>query len=242
MRPTASCSSCRRRTRRRSRASRTSCSPGRGSSSQPRACPVGDYTRTVLETLGLSAALDNVVSNEDDVKGVAGKVALGEADAGFVYATDVTPVADRVLAVELPDDAQPPIEYQVAVVADSDDEDAAARFRRDAPQAGAGARRSSGPGSSFLRSRRRVRHRRRSAPGRPRRRRRACARSANVTPPSSEIVASRTSSQTSRSVQPTIIGHGSGLCRVAQLIGASGPWKSRTIRSSVISSGALLSR
>ena len=57
--------------------------------------PVGDYTRTVLETLGLSEALDNVVSNEDDVKGVDGKVSLGEADAGFVYATDVTPVADR---------------------------------------------------------------------------------------------------------------------------------------------------
>lgn len=90
--------------------------------------PVGDYTRTVLETLGLAAALDNVVSNEDDVKGVAGKVALGEADAGFVYATDVTPVADRVLAVELPADAQPPIEYQVAVVAGSADKDAAHAF------------------------------------------------------------------------------------------------------------------
>jgi molybdate transport system substrate-binding protein len=90
--------------------------------------PVGDYTRTVLETLGLSKALDNVVSNEDDVKGVTAKVSLGEADAGFVYATDVTPVADRVLAFELPDDAQPPIEYQVAVVADSDDEDGAAEF------------------------------------------------------------------------------------------------------------------
>ena len=50
------------------------------------------------------------------------------------------------------------------------------------------------------------------------------ARSANVTPPSSEMVASRTSSQTSRSVQPTVIGHGSGLCLVAQLIGASWPW------------------
>jgi molybdate transport system substrate-binding protein len=87
--------------------------------------PVGDYTRTVLETLGLSDALANVVSNEDDVKGVAGKVALGEADAGFVYATDVTPVADRVRAIELPDDAQPSIEYQVAVVADSDDADGA---------------------------------------------------------------------------------------------------------------------
>jgi molybdate transport system substrate-binding protein len=90
--------------------------------------PAGDYTRTILETLGLSAALDNVVSNEDDVKGVAGKVALGEADAGFVYATDVTPVADRVFAIELPDGSQPPIEYQVAVVAASDDEDAARAF------------------------------------------------------------------------------------------------------------------
>jgi molybdate transport system substrate-binding protein len=90
--------------------------------------PVGDYTRTVLETLGLSEALDNVVSNEDDVKGVAGKVALGEADAGFVYATDVTPVADRVHAIELPDDAQPPIEYQVAVVSETDQKDEARAF------------------------------------------------------------------------------------------------------------------
>jgi molybdate transport system substrate-binding protein len=90
--------------------------------------PVGDYTRTILDTLGMTAALDNVVSNEDDVKGVAGKVALGEADAGFVYATDVTAVDDRVRAIELPENAQPPIEYQVAVVTASDDPDAARAF------------------------------------------------------------------------------------------------------------------
>jgi molybdate transport system substrate-binding protein len=90
--------------------------------------PVGDYTRTVLETLGLSEALENVVSNEDDVKGVAGKVALGEADAGFVYATDVTPVAGKVRVFELPEGSQPSIEYQVAVVASTDDEDAARAF------------------------------------------------------------------------------------------------------------------
>ena len=90
--------------------------------------PAGEYTRAVLEKLGLSAALENVVSNEDDVKGVAGKVALGEADAGFVYATDVTPVEDRVLAIELPPSAQPPIAYQVAVVTASDDEEAAREF------------------------------------------------------------------------------------------------------------------
>jgi molybdate transport system substrate-binding protein len=90
--------------------------------------PAGDYTRTVLETLGLSAALENVVSNEDDVKGVATKVALGEADAGFVYATDVAPVAGKVRVFELPEGSQPPIEYQVAVVASTDEKDEARAF------------------------------------------------------------------------------------------------------------------
>jgi molybdate transport system substrate-binding protein len=90
--------------------------------------PVGDYTRTVLTDLGLETALDNVVSNEDDVKGVVSKVALGEADAGFVYATDVTPVAEDVEVVEIPPEAQPPVEYQVAVVAGSEQAEAARAF------------------------------------------------------------------------------------------------------------------
>ena len=53
--------------------------------------PVGSYTRTVLRKLGLSSVLAKVVSQESDVKGVVGKVALGQADAGFVYVTDVSP-------------------------------------------------------------------------------------------------------------------------------------------------------
>ena len=58
--------------------------------------PIGDYTRTVLENMGATDVLDQVVSEEDDVKGVVGKVSLGEADAGFVYVTDVKPVEDKV--------------------------------------------------------------------------------------------------------------------------------------------------
>ena len=57
--------------------------------------PIGDYTRKLLANLGLSSALKNVVSEEDDVKLVVAKVALGEADAGFVYRTDVKPVGNR---------------------------------------------------------------------------------------------------------------------------------------------------
>ena len=90
--------------------------------------PVGDYTRTVLGTFGLDAALANVVSNEADVKGVVGKVALGEADAGFVYATDATTAAEDVEVIEIPATAQPPVEYQIAVVADTERRDAAEAF------------------------------------------------------------------------------------------------------------------
>jgi molybdate transport system substrate-binding protein len=79
--------------------------------------PIGAYTRQILDTIGISAdVLKNVVSEETDVKGIVGKVALGEADAGFVYATDARPVAGRVNVMPLPAWAQPPIRYEIAVV------------------------------------------------------------------------------------------------------------------------------
>jgi molybdate transport system substrate-binding protein len=90
--------------------------------------PVGDYTRRALDDLELTASLDNVVSNEDDVKGVVGKVTLGEADAGFVYATDATAAADDVVVIELPEGSQPPIDYQIAVVEGSETKEAAQAF------------------------------------------------------------------------------------------------------------------
>jgi molybdate transport system substrate-binding protein len=93
--------------------------------------PVGDYTREVLQDLELSAALDNVVSNEPDVKAVVSKVSLGEADAGFVYASDAAAAGDDVTVIELPEGSQPPIEYQIAVVEDSENQDAAQTFVDD---------------------------------------------------------------------------------------------------------------
>lgn len=90
--------------------------------------PVGDYTRQVLEDLQLTDALDNVVSNEDDVKGVVGKITLGEGDAGFVYATDAAAAGDDVTVIELPEGSQPPIEYQIAVVTSSENKEAAQTF------------------------------------------------------------------------------------------------------------------
>jgi molybdate transport system substrate-binding protein len=90
--------------------------------------PIGDYTRTVLENIGATDVLDQVVSEEDDVKGVVGKVSLGEADAGFVYVTDVKPVEDKVTAIELPEEAQAVVQYEIAVAKDAPNNDAAHAF------------------------------------------------------------------------------------------------------------------
>ena len=81
--------------------------------------PVGDYTRTVLHNLGADDVLQNVVSNETDVREVVTKVALGEADAGFVYVTDARTVRGKVATIGIRWSAQPIVSYAVAVVRSS---------------------------------------------------------------------------------------------------------------------------
>jgi molybdate transport system substrate-binding protein len=94
-----------------------------------RTVPIGTYTRQILDALGITAEVTrNVVSEETDVKGIVTKVALGEADAGFVYRTDAKPVASRTRSVALPGWAQPAIRYEIAVVKASSRPDAAKAF------------------------------------------------------------------------------------------------------------------
>ena len=81
--------------------------------------PVGDYTRTVLHNLNLDNVLANVVSNETDVREVLAKVALGEADAGFVYTTDARTVKGKVATIGIRWSAQPIVQYAIAVVSSS---------------------------------------------------------------------------------------------------------------------------
>ena len=109
--------------------------------------PVGLYTREVLKRLGLLRVLRKAVSQEPDVKGIVGKLALGEADAGFVYATDVRAASSRLIAIPLPKRSQPTVRYEVAVVKESGNREAALEFvadllstdgRRELRQAGFG--------------------------------------------------------------------------------------------------------
>jgi molybdate transport system substrate-binding protein len=80
--------------------------------------PAGDYARTLLAQHSLSAILDdNRVSSEKDVSSVTAKVALGSADAGFVYRTDARATADRTRAIALP--SQQPARYAICAVHDT---------------------------------------------------------------------------------------------------------------------------
>ena len=81
--------------------------------------PIGSYTRQILANLGLTSALSNVVSNEQNVRDILAKVTLGEADAGLVYVTDAKTVPGKVKTILLPGWAQPHVKYEIAVVKSS---------------------------------------------------------------------------------------------------------------------------
>ncbi len=84
--------------------------------------PVGRYTRALLDAATARYGDDwrarveaRVVSREPNVRLVVTKVAMGEADAAVVYATDVAAV-DGVRAVPVPADLAPVASYHHARV------------------------------------------------------------------------------------------------------------------------------
>ncbi len=91
--------------------------------------PVGSYTLQILKNMNLTAAVTkNVVSQETDVREVLAKVALGEADAGFVYSTDAKTVPGKVKVLKVPAWAQPKVQYGICVVSKSGDKTDAQAF------------------------------------------------------------------------------------------------------------------
>jgi molybdate transport system substrate-binding protein len=92
--------------------------------------PVGSYTLQVLKNMNLTGVLKNVVSRENDVREVLAKVALNEADAGFVYSTDARTVLRKVRVLKIPAWAQPKVQYGICVVSASHNKTAANAFVR----------------------------------------------------------------------------------------------------------------
>jgi len=100
--------------------------------------PVGVYSRQMLDLLSKSAlygpnfssaALKNLVSEETNVRQVALKVGLGEADAGVVYVTDVTPdLKGKVKRLYIPTQYNPIASYPIGTVKGSTQPEAAQAF------------------------------------------------------------------------------------------------------------------
>lgn len=77
--------------------------------------PAGRYTRRLLDREGVTL---DPVSLEADVRAVLAKVALGEADAGIVYTSDVRASDAAVEQVDLPPDRTVVAGYTVALLED----------------------------------------------------------------------------------------------------------------------------
>ncbi|MBP6470432.1 MAG: molybdate ABC transporter substrate-binding protein [Chloroflexi bacterium] len=94
--------------------------------------PVRDYTDQIVGRMPTdfqASFYANLVSEEDNVRQVAAKVALGEADAGIVYTSDVTPeIANRVLQIAVPDAQNVVAVYPIAPLADAPHPAAAQEF------------------------------------------------------------------------------------------------------------------
>jgi molybdate transport system substrate-binding protein len=96
--------------------------------------PVGNYARQSLRKMNALYGTDfaervtaNVVSEEPNVRQVAAKVQLGEADAAIVYATDAI-VTDNTRVIEIPDPVNIVASYPIAVVDGSTQQQLARSF------------------------------------------------------------------------------------------------------------------
>lgn len=100
--------------------------------------PIRSYIDLIIDQLAADAAYGaafserlyaNVVSEEDNVRQTLAKVILGEADAAFVYASDVLPTETRVKILEIPAELQPTVEYPIVVLQRTENMEIAEAFQ-----------------------------------------------------------------------------------------------------------------
>jgi molybdate transport system substrate-binding protein len=94
--------------------------------------PAGHYAEQVLRKMTPAVEQDfsdkvlaNVVSRETDVKAVLAKVALGEADAGFVFSTDAVAAGKKVKVILIRPKWNVIAEYPIATLTSSNNSAAA---------------------------------------------------------------------------------------------------------------------
>ncbi|WP_233355067.1 molybdate ABC transporter substrate-binding protein [Paenibacillus sp. JZ16] len=82
---------------------------------QPDTVPAGEYAKEALQNEGLWDDVESKAVYAKDVTQVLAYVESGNADAGFVYKTDLKSSAKATLALEVDPDKHQPIEYPAAV-------------------------------------------------------------------------------------------------------------------------------
>lgn len=93
---------------------------GRLAIGDPDHVPVGIYTKTALQNMGLWADLATRTARMNNVRATLALVARGEVPLGIVYRTDAR-ISDQVVVVgQIPQHLHPPIVYPAAVVAGRD--------------------------------------------------------------------------------------------------------------------------
>ena len=96
--------------------------------------PAADYARKILGKAAYGGnfeqdVLSNVVSREADVRASVSRVALGDADATFGYASDYTPdVRDRVLVIRIPENLNIIATYPIATLKGAKDPELAQKW------------------------------------------------------------------------------------------------------------------
>jgi molybdate transport system substrate-binding protein len=91
--------------------------------------PVGDYALQIINKLGNDSAygpeykenvLANIISQETNVNYVVTKIALGEADVGFAYLSDITEdLSSKVDKIEIPEEYNIIAEYPMGLLNES---------------------------------------------------------------------------------------------------------------------------
>ena len=98
--------------------------------------PITEYAKKILANANPEyggnfeqQVMNNIVSREANVRTSANRVSLGEADATFVYITDVTPdIEDQVEVIEIPKDLNVIATYPIATLKEASNPELAQKW------------------------------------------------------------------------------------------------------------------
>jgi len=98
--------------------------------------PIAEYAKKILANANSEyggdfeqQVMNNIVSREANVRTSANRVSLGEADATFVYITDVTPdIEDQVEVIEIPEDLNVTATYPIAALKEASNPELAQKW------------------------------------------------------------------------------------------------------------------